>query len=176
MSTAAKVLREREEELNQEISSSINKFDMGAPLTEAELEYAGMTGVLPALQPKPILQASEMPLLREIEDAEEPVISVDAVEALSDRYGYNAQYVHYMKCQAIVALAGFAEGWEAFEELALKTFVRNAKRDDEEYRGDDPHKAFSLRVKRQSAEDFFKFIRRVVNEAAATGKPVLAAK
>ncbi len=175
MSTAARVLLEREQELERQIEASKGTFDLTAPLTDEELARAGMLSSLPGSPTARVnLNQAEMPLLQEIEDVEEP--PVDAIEGLTDRQDYNVQYVRYMRCQAIVALASFTEGWSAFEELALKAFVKQAKFNDEQYRGEDPHKAFSLRVRRQAAEDFFRFIRQVVAEAQATAKPSLAAK
>jgi hypothetical protein len=174
MATAAQILKEREAEIDVEISDSQQLFDLSAPLTEEELARSGMLLNLPGTErPREVLQ-NTMPLLQEIEDVEEA--PVDALEGLVDRNGYNVQYVRYMKCQAITALASFAEGWSAFEELALKAYVRQRKFEDEQYRGDDPHKGFSLRVKRQAAEDFFRFIRQVVSEAQATPKPSLAVR
>jgi hypothetical protein len=174
MSTAASILREREREIDESVSSSADTFDLRAPLTEDELVYAGLLGVLPAFTPKLVTPVEEIPLLRDIEDSEEPV--VDAIEALTDRGSYNQQYAHYMRCQALVALAAFTEGWSVFETMALKSFVTRARRSNEEYRGSDPNKAFELRIKQQTAEDFIKFIRAVVNEAIATPKPALASK
>jgi hypothetical protein len=175
MSMAARVLLEREQELERQIETSKGTFDLTAPLTDEELAQAGMLFSLPGSPTVKVnLNQEEMPLLQEIEDVEEA--PVDAVEGLTDRQDYNVQYVRYMRCQAITALAAFTEGWSAFEELALKAFVKQAKFEDERYRGEDPHKAFSLRVRRQAAEDFFRFIRQVVSEAQATPKPSLAAK
>jgi hypothetical protein len=174
MATAAQILRERELAIEDEIASSQAVFDIGAPLTDRDLAQAGMLLNLPgggSAEPKEALR-NTMPLLQEIEDVDEAPI--DAIEGLTDRNSYNLQYVRYMKCQAIMALAAFEEGWSAFEELALKAYVKKAKFEDEQYRGDDPNKAFSLRVKRQAAEDFFRFIKGVVAESAATPKPTLA--
>jgi hypothetical protein len=174
MATPAEVLRLREAAINQEIDGSVDAFDLRSPLTEDELVYAGLLGVLPGLEAKRAqAPAPEMPLLQEIEDVDP--LPVDAVEALADRGSYNEQYVHYMKCQALAALVAFTEGWSALEDV-LKFYVRQAKRENEEYRGTDPNKAFSLRVKQQTAEDFLKFIRRSINEAVVTPKPVLASK
>jgi hypothetical protein len=174
MSSLASILRDRERALQGEIDASMESFDIGAPLTAKELEYAGMLGVLPAVQPKQVSSVTEMPLLREIEDVEDP--ETDAVAALADRNDYNVQYVRYMRCQALAALAAFTEGWSALEEMALKDFVRNVKRENDEYRGTDPNKSFSLRIRQQTAEDFLRFIRQVVNEAIMTPKPALATK
>lgn len=174
MATAREILRERESEIDNEVDKSLHSFDLTAPLTEEELVYSGMSGVLPGGDKALANHEREMPLLQEIEDNEEA--QVDAVETFTDRNSYNVQYVRYMKCQAILALAAFTEGWSAFEELALKAYVKQAKLTDEQYRGDDPHKAFSLRVKRQAAEDFFKFVKGVIAEAAATPKPSIATK
>jgi hypothetical protein len=173
MASAAEILRQREEEISQGIDSSMGAFDLTAGLTNQELEYAGMLGVLPALGPKAVESAPKMPLLQEIEDVDTP--QADAVEALADRGSYNQQYIHYMKCQALAALVAFTEGWSALDDV-LKFYVRQVKRENEEYRGTDPNKAFALRVKQQTAEEFLKFIRRSINEAVVTPKPVLATK
>ena len=132
MSTAARVLLEREQELERKIQESKGTFDLTAPLTDEELARAGMLSSLPGSPAARVnhLNQAEMPLLQEIEDVEEP--PVDAIEGLTDRQDYNVQYVRYMRCQAIVALASFTEGWSAFEELALKAFVRQAKFNDEQ--------------------------------------------
>jgi hypothetical protein len=173
MASAVEVLREREIELEKDINGSRQSFDLAAPLTADELKHAGLLGVLPGLKAEPPA-AQEMPLLRDIEDTEEPV--EDAVEAIGDRNSYNAQYIRYMKCQAIMSLVAFEEGWSAFEEMALKSFVQQAKREDEEYHGDDPNKSFKLRVRQQTARDFLRHIKAVVVEAAAFPKPKLASK
>jgi hypothetical protein len=54
--------------------------------------------------------------------------------------------------------------------------VRERKRENAEYRGEDPNKAFSLRLRQQAAEDFVRFIRYMINEAVATPKPALEVK
>ncbi|MHB8501501.1 MAG: hypothetical protein ACYDHE_11225 [Candidatus Acidiferrales bacterium] len=170
MSTAKVVM---DQKVLEEINAARESFDLLSPLTEAELEQVGMLGTLPGVVER-VETAQEMPLLREIEDTEEP--ATDAVEAFVDRNGYNAQYTHYMKCQALAALVAFTEGWSAFEEMALKRYLIQVKRENDEYRGTDPNKAFSLRIRQQAVEDFTKFIRAVMNEAITTPKPALVTK
>jgi hypothetical protein len=156
----------------ENIHDSLALFDLNAPLTEEELTAAGMLVVLPGARPE---QAAEgMPLLKDIEENDaEPV---DAVAAVIDGNSYNAQYARYLQCQALAALVAFDDGWRSFEEVVLKAYVSARKREDAEYRGSDPNTAFALRIKKQTAEDFVKFIHAVINEAVATPKPSLAVK
>lgn len=143
-------------------------FDLNAPLTDQELILAGLVP-LTATKEKPAIDA---PIFKDLEDLED-VAPVDAVADFIDGNDYNKRYAHYLKCQALVALAAFEEGWQSLEELVLKPYVLARKRENAEYHGDDPHKAFSLRLRQQAAEDFMQFIRMMVAEAAATPKPVL---
>lgn len=158
-----------------DIKQSISDFDLNSPLTKKEITEAGLLLALPVqLDEEARRPESEVPLLKDIEEIEPE--SFDAVQAFTDNNGYNQQYVHYLRCQSLVALTSFEEGWKSFEEMVLKEFVRRCKRDNGDYRGDDPNRAFSLRVRQQTAEDFLKFIRGMVSEAAATPKPSLAKK
>lgn len=85
---------------------------------------------------------------------------------------YNSLYAHYLSCQALVALASFKEGWDAFEGL-LSRYVVERRRENSQYRGHDPNESMALRLKQQGAEDFRTFIRSSVNEAAAVKMPSL---
>lgn len=152
----------------EDIDRSFSNFDLNAPLTDEELKKSGMVLSLPSVK-----QATSggMPLLQDIEDTnDEPV---DAVAVVTEVEAYNQQYAHYLRCQSLAALVSFAEGWKSFEDLALKAFVQRCRRDDEEYKGDDPNRSFKLRIRKQTAEDFVKFIQGVVNESIMTPKPSL---
>jgi hypothetical protein len=154
-----------------DIQMSRENFDLSTPLTEQELEYAGM-----ALGTKTRPRDSvETPILKDLEDVEidQPV---DAVDTFQDGRSYNAQYMRYLKCQALASLVAFEEGWKAFEEVVLKAYLVKKKLDNDSYRGDDPNKAFSLRLRKQEAEDFVKYMRSVIAEAVSTPKPVLGKK
>ena len=149
-------------------------FDLNAPLTEEELIQTGMVTVLPS-RPSPAASESTTPVLKDLDEMEDDS-PVDAVADFIDGSSYNGRYQHYSKCQAIAALVAFEEGWESFEELILKPYVQERKRENKEYRGEDPNKAFSLRLKQQAAEDFVRAIRIGINEAVTTPKPALEAK
>jgi hypothetical protein len=151
----------------KEILASVDQFDLNAPLTAEEVEQAGMLLVLPGAGKE--RAPAGVPTLQDINEVADDG-QADAVTSGGD---YNLQYLHYLRCQAVTALTTFDEGWKALEELALKAFVRRCKVENDEYRGSDPNKAFSLRLRQQTAEDFLRFIRAVVVEAAATPKPSL---
>jgi hypothetical protein len=160
-----------EPETFNEIGASRENFDLSAPLTEQELEYAGMvTGK--ATRSK---DTTETPILKDLEDLE-PEQPTDAVAVFMDGKSYNTQYVRYLKCQALASLVAFEEGWKAFEEIVLKAYLVRKKLENDNYRGDDPNKAFSLRLRKQEAEDFIKYMRAVIAEAVNTPKPVLGKK
>jgi len=154
-----------------DILEANQNFDLNTPLTAAELVQAGMLHVLLADRP----QESGNPVLKDLDEVEDAA-PVDAVAEFINSDSYNARYAYYLKCQAIAALVAFDEGWKGFEELILKPYVQARKRENAEYRGDDPNKVFSLRVRQQAAEDFIRFIRVMLNEAIATPKPALEVK
>ena len=139
-------------------------FDLNKPLTEEELEAIGMGELVPPGR------LSDSPIVKDLEDVDDDGDS-DLIVATGD--DYNRQYLHFLSCQNIAALAAFEEGWQSFNELILKAYIKKCRRENKEYRGDDPNKAFSLRLREQAAEDFVQFIHAMVNEAAATPKPVL---
>lgn len=153
----------------EDIGKSRSAFDINAPLTEEEVMAVGMAMTLPAITENPRTTAAAVPLLKDLDLAEEEDES-DVPVAHDD---YNAAYAHYLSCQALTALVAFNEGWEALEKTILKRFVAARRAENAEYRGDDPNRAFSLRVRQQAAEDFLLFIRSSVQEAKATPRPVL---
>jgi len=153
------------------IQSSLNDFDLTAPLTDEELQAMGMLATLPNDTERRV----GVPLLKDL-DEEDDTPPVDVVLAVTDENSYNVLYAHYLRCQALAALVAFEEGWKSFEELVLKAYVQQRRAENKEYKGDDPNKAFSLRIREQTAEDFVKFIKAVVAEAVSTKKPVLTAK
>jgi hypothetical protein len=140
------------------------EFDLNQPLTDEELVELGYKS------PK-VKASKELPLIKDLDETEDE--TVDDVSKFVDSNSYNSQYVHYLKCQSLAALAAFDEGWKSFEELVLKAYVRERKRENADYQGDDPNKAFSLRIRQQTAEDFVKFIRSMIQEAINTPKPTL---
>ena len=154
-----------------DVVNAQEKFDLNAPLTDEELVAAGMLAVLPSK----LTQEASGPVLKDLDDLDD-VAPTDAVADFIDGDSYNGRYAHYLKCQALAALVAFDEGWSSFEELILKPYVRERKRENAEYRGEDPNKAFSLRLRQQAAEDFVRFIRYMINEAVATPKPALEVK
>jgi|SRR6267142_1607416 len=154
------------------INDSLEQFDLNSPLTEEELRVAGMLTVLPSMR-RDSIEAT--PVLQDIEDPGDDT-SVDVVASFVNRDDYNAQYAHYMRCQALAALVAFTDGWKSFEEMVLKTYVSARRLENSGYKGDDPNKAFSLRIREQTAEDFMRFIKVMINEAITTPKPTLAAK
>ena len=138
------------------------EFDLNRALTDKELEELGFKN--------PEVKADrESPVIKDLDEMDDE--TVDDTSKFVDSNSYNTQYVHYLKCQLIAALAAF-EGWESFNELVLKVYVRERKRENADYQGDDPNKAFSLRIRQQTAEDFVRFIRLMVQEAINTPKPV----
>jgi hypothetical protein len=161
-------------ERNTAITESQRLFDLAVPLTTEELSRFGLLTVFPTP-----MQAADMvtspvasfPVVQELED--DAFAPVDAVGALVESESYNARYMHYLRCRAIATLASFEEGWLALDELVFRTYVDARRRENANYRGDDPNKAFVLRVKAQAAEDFLLFIRGMIAEAAATPKPIL---
>lgn len=156
----------------EEIVESQSALDMSAPLTDEELEHFGMVvGKTPT--PK---EENSTPVLKDLDDVEEAPASEDAVAVYADGKSYNTQYVQYLQCQALASLIAFEEGWKAFENLVVKPYLVMRKRENDGYRGDDPNKAFSLRVKKQESEDFVKFMRAKIAEAINTPKPVLGGK
>jgi hypothetical protein len=160
---------------HEEIGASLSQFDLNRPLTVAELVQSGMLTVLPS-DAKEIISGESMPVFKDINDLnDEP--PVDAVaEYMDGSDGYNFRYAHYLRCQALASLAAFEEGWKSLEELVLLEYVRQRQRADREYQGNDPNTAFALRIKRQTAEDFVKFIQVMIAEAISTPKPALEAK
>ena len=154
-----------------DIQASESTFDLNSVLTREEQE---MMGVIVASMPKeaPVLKS---PVLKDLEDVDDEP-AVDAVEAVTDGSAYNQRYAHYMRCQALAALVAFDEGWKAFEDLVLKVYLLARRRENKDYKGDDPNKAFSLRIREQTAEDFMKFIHAMLAEAVNTPKPSIAAK
>ena len=146
------------------VQDAQREFDLNREITEEELVQLGLKKAAPPVR------LVDSPTVKDLNDVDDDGDS-DLVVTTGD--DYNRQYLHYLSCQSIAALAAFEEGWESFNELVLKAYVKKCKRENKEYRGDDPNKAFSLRLREQSAEDFVQFIHAMIQEAAATQKPVL---
>lgn len=155
-----------------DIRGSLDVFNLSAPLTDEELALAGMMSALPG---EVTSRLKSMPAVRDLDDVSDDS-PIDAVAAVLDGTSYNIQYAHYLRCQALASLVAFEEGWKSFEELILKAYVVARRRENKEYKGDDPNKAFSLRIREQVAEDFIGFIQSVIFEAVNTPKPSLVTK
>ena len=149
-------------ETSQEIFGSIDAFDMNAPLTEEEVRMMGQ------VVGKPQQTQSFVPA----HDIEDDTFE-ENVEPVNSESDYNALYAYYLKCQSVVTLIDFAEGWEAFKELVLKPFVKLQKQENKEYRGTSPNMAFALRTREQAAEDFMEFITARIDVLKQVPKPVL---
>jgi hypothetical protein len=147
-----------------DIRGSLDSFDMEAPLNETEQKMLG-EWVAPQKQ-------AATTAVQEIEED----TFVEEVVPAETQQDYNAQYAYYVKAQALVTLAAFEEGWEAFQEMVLKSFLRKCRRENKEYRGSDPNVAFSYRLKEQAAEDFYSYINVMIAEAKIVPKPVLQQK
>ena len=83
-----------------DITKAQTDFDLNAPLTNEELILAGLVPLMAAKE-RPAIDA---PIFKDLEDLED-VAPVDAVAEFIDGNDYNKQYAHYLKCQALVALA-----------------------------------------------------------------------
>lgn len=164
MATASNPLAISPAEL-ADIRGSLDSFDMEAPLNEEEQR---MLGHLTASKTK-------QPASAAVQDIEEDAFVEEVIPAESQQ-DYNAQYENYIQAQNIVTLASFKDGWEAFQELILKAFLRKCHRENKEYRGTDPNAAFAHRLREQTAEDFYSYINLMVAEAKLVPKPVLQQK
>lgn len=156
----------------QEIIDAQRQFDITTPLTDDELKSVGM--LVDHGEGKQSTPEINVPILQDLDEINDSPVGEKTPAVGTENY--NSRYAHYLQCQAILALVAFDEGWKSFEQLALLAYVNDRRRENSEYRGDDPNKSFSLRLKQQAAEDFVKFIRMVVHEAANTPKPSLNQK
>jgi hypothetical protein len=150
----------------EEIIESLLAFDLSAPLSEEELRMAGLSAA-PSMDA--VITTAGAPVLQDIEEDKRVPVSDTAVSGGTDEY--NKAYAYWTQCQALSALRDFKDGWSAFEELVLSPYVESRRLENDNYRGDDPNKAFSLRLKAQAAEDFVKFIEFSMAEAAAVPRP-----
>lgn len=150
-----------EPELREEIEAAINQFDLHTDLTEEELRMMGQS-------PTPEQIANFKPAQHIEEDKFET-----NTEPVASETDYNARYAYYLKCQSIVDLISFKEGWDSFGQLVLKPFLVEQKQANREYRGTNPNDAFALRLREQCAEDFITFIDAVIEDLKAVPKPVL---
>jgi hypothetical protein len=156
-------------ELMESVLESRDQFDLSKGLTPQELATFGML----VESPEATRETVNVPVLKDLEDLEDP--TKDSVPVASGN-DYNAQYAHYLRCQSLLSLVSFEEGWKSFENLVLKAYVYARRREDAEYRGSDPNKALALRIRKQESEDFVKFIRAMIVEAVNVPKPVLGSK
>jgi len=150
------------------IVQSMREFDLGRKLTDEEALAAGQ---MLANQERLEKELVEGPVLHDIE--EDGFASSDSVSVPAGTMDYNRRYAHYMKCQSIATLAAFEEGWKAFEEMVLNAYVQMRRREDSEYSGEDPNRAFLIRARKREAEDFVKYIRASVEESKSVQKPIL---
>jgi len=164
-----------EETLRQEgIVASQRNFDLSTPLTpEEELMMAAAFDTSQTPEERSNV-GDQAYALRSLD--EDPFAETDLGAVVTTNKDYNVQYAHYLRCQAIAAIAEYEEGWSAIRELIINSYVKMRRIADENYRGDNPNKAFSLRLKRLITEDFARFIISQVEEAAKVPKPTLAAK
>lgn len=151
-----------DEVTEQAINATINVFDMNANLTEDELR---MMGQVPDHQ----RTTNTLDAPHEIEEDKFAQNTND----VSSEADYNAEYAKYLKCQSVVTLVSFEDGWTAFQELILRPFLREQQRANKEYRGTDPFEGSALRIRQQTAEDLFVFIDAVIEDVKAFPKPVL---
>lgn len=155
---------------SEAISSSIETFDLNAPLTAHEIEMMGQ--VIENNRGRSEKSVTVKKHVKEIEDDEFEQNTAPADSELD----YNAKYAYYLKCQNVVTLIDFSDGWESFQELVLKPFVKEQRKANKEYRGVDPNKAFTLRIREQTAEDLLKFIDAMIGSLKEVPKPVLNQK
>ena len=152
-----------------EIDKAFGDFDLNAKLSKKERRMLGE--VIETKYRADIAERAGIAV--ELKDLEEDQFATTELVAPGEEGSYNALYAHYLKCQAIGTLVAFSEGWQAFEEVVLNTYVRARRKENNEFRGDDPNRAFSLRIRQQEAEDFLKYIKSEIVAAAQVPKPVL---
>jgi hypothetical protein len=152
-----------------EIHRAMEDFDVNAPLSDTE---RAMLGEIVTTKYRGDI-AERAGIAQEVQEIEGDAFAATETVAPGSESDYNTLYAHYLKCQSIATLIAFREGWSAFEELVLKAYLLTRQREDRDYRGEDPHRALALRIRKQEAEDFVKFIRSEVEAAAATPKPTL---
>lgn len=160
MSTAKPLVLEPEK--LQAIRASVNQFDLNAPLTDDEILMMGQL----AGKPQPVQSFTPA------HDIEEDTFE-ENVQPVNSESDYNAQYAYYLKCQNVVTLVSFEDGWESFKQLVLNAFLREQKLANKDYRGTNPHRASALRLREQAAEDFVKFVSTQIQALREVPKPVL---
>ena len=148
-----------------EILDSRRSFDLNAPLTPEEQAMIGQ-----ATSPAGKTQDASF-RVREIEEGI-PEASAEPEAEITSNSEYNERYMYYSRCQALLALVAFDEGWKAFQEV-LTGYVNKQRRANAEYRGDDRDRVFSLRLRQIAAEDFLAYINGAIAEAAQVQRPVL---
>lgn len=150
-------------ETNQAVERSVGQFDLGAELTEGEKALVGL--LREAENDKSVSPVT-------VKDLEEDMFSPqEDVKPTAGNDEYNQQYVYWTRCQALLALKGYEEGWAVFEELVLNPYVQLRRRENAGYTGNDRDEAFALRLRQREAEDFLKHIHSCFEEAAAVRKP-----
>lgn len=148
------------------IRSSVSQFDLEAPLTDEEVQMMGHTGSIPDRE-KDAPQS-----FKPAQDIEEPGF-VESTTQVASELDYNSQYAYYLKCQSVITLISFEEGWESFQQFVLKPFLNIQRQENKEYRGTNPNDAFALRLREQTAEDYLVFINAVIEDLKSVPKPVL---
>lgn len=150
-------------ETNQAVEHSANQFDMGAGLTDGEKALVGL--LREAENSKSVSPVTVKDLEEDMFSSQEEVIPS------SGNDDYNRQYAYWTRCQSLLALKEYEEGWTAFEELVLAPYVQLRQRENAAYSGSDRDEVFALRLRQREAEDFLKHIRSCFEEAAAVCKP-----
>lgn len=147
------------------VSESYDLFDLNAPLSDSEKLLAGLLS-----DSQPAQQSVAQVKIKDIEEDELQNPPEKGVLTQTDDE-YNQAYAHWTRCQAVVALRKFDEGWKAFDELILRAYVRARKAENKAYAGEDRDRSFALRLRERAAEDFYRFILQQVEEAEQVPRP-----
>ena len=149
----------------ENIRKSRDQFDLSAELTPVERQMLGEI----------VRESTDERVLDEpvrIKDIEEDdFTAIDVVDLVMNNREYNERYAYYVRCQTLATLVAFEDGWNNFQDMVLKAYVRMRRMENKEYRGDDRDKAHALRLKQQAAEDFVSFINSSMQEARNYPKP-----
>lgn len=161
------------------VRESFEAFDLDTPLSADEQVAAGVLkwqarlGAAGAGAQIPLQTIDDDPSPAADESAD--VVSVDE---------YNERYVYWNRCQALVALTKFEEGWTAFCELVLGPYVAKLALTNKNYKpftdingvfhNTDSDVAMILRTRADCAEEFVEFIKGSMEQAAAEPKPRLS--
>jgi len=154
------------------LRSSVANLDINAPLTPEE--YAMMGQALEQWGDD-APSANKLPdVAVKLHDFDEDTFAPTGVQPVADtNKDYNQLYAHYLKCQSLVTIMAFEEGWKNFKEMVLYAYVKMKIRESKEYTGDNRDKLSNLAIRLRTAEDFVRFIETSMAEATAVQKPVL---